>query len=152
MLFNYFIYCLDSKLRNSSIKNTKTFKPNVLYGKVVKVYDGDTITVASRMGRFGKLWRWSVRLNGIDCPEMRTKNVNEKHIAKIAQKTLEDRILGKMVTLKDVTFEKYGRLLCQVYHKDVCLNEWMIGKNLAVKYGGGTKEIVDWEKFYQDKI
>ena len=57
------------------MKETKIFIPPVSIAKVIKVYDGDTITVASRLPftdeRKDIIWRFSVRLNGIDCPEIR---------------------------------------------------------------------------------
>lgn len=47
----------------------------------MKVYDGDTITIATRLGGTGSLYRFSVRLLAIDTPEKRTKNKEEKEIA-----------------------------------------------------------------------
>ena len=48
-------------------------------GKVIKVYDGDTITVQFKLPyKSSPLYKISVRLNGIDCPELKTKNDVEK--------------------------------------------------------------------------
>ena len=44
-----------------------------------------------------------------------------------------------MVTLKNVDTEKYGRILADVYLDDENINEWLISKEYAVRYGGGTK-------------
>ena len=71
----------DPELAKATFKGTKTFIPDVYYGKVVKVYDGDTITIATRLGGEGPLFRFSVRLLEIDTPEKRTKNLEEKELA-----------------------------------------------------------------------
>ena len=120
-------------------------------GQVIKVYDGDTITIASKMPYpESPMYRFSVRLNGIDTPEIKGKNADEKEIAKKARDELSTLILNKTVTLKNVQSEKYGRILADVYLEDVFLNEWMIEKKFAVKYDGGTKQIPDSWKTYHE--
>jgi endonuclease YncB( thermonuclease family) len=64
-------------------EDTIPFKPPITGGRVIKVYDGDTITVASKLPyRKSPLYRWSVRIRGIDCPEMKSHDKNEKLVAK----------------------------------------------------------------------
>lgn len=118
-------------------------------GRVIKVYDGDTITIASKLPfNESPLYRLSVRLNGIDTPEIKGKNEDEKTAAKNARDSLSSFILNKYVTLKNIQSEKYGRILADVYLGDVCLNEWMIKERYAVKYDGGTKVAPSsWLKF-----
>ena len=121
-------------------KDTTPFVAPITQGKVIKVYDGDTITVAARLPYKGSLlYRFSVRLNGIDTPEIRGKNEDEKQCAQLAKKALSDIILGKTVQLREVKTEKYGRLLADVYFGNLCLNKWMIEEKYAVEYDGGTK-------------
>lgn len=120
-------------------------------GQVIKVYDGDTITIASKMPYpESPMYRFSVRLNGIDTPEIKGKNADEKEIAKKARDELSALILNKSVTLKNVQSEKYGRILADVYLEDVFLNDWMIEKKFAVKYDGGTKQIPESWKTYHE--
>jgi endonuclease YncB( thermonuclease family) len=120
-------------------------------GQVIKVYDGDTITIASKMPYLeSPMYRFSVRLNGIDTPEIKGKNADEKEIAKKARDELSALIMNKTVTLKNVQSEKYGRILAEVYLEDVCLNDWMIEKKFAVKYDGGTKQIPESWKTYHE--
>ena len=58
-------------------------------GRVIKVYDGDTITIASKLPfKESPLYRLSVRLNGIDTPEIKGKNEDEKTAAKITRDAL----------------------------------------------------------------
>lgn len=131
-------------------KDTTPFIPPVSEGKVIKVYDGDTITIASKMPwKDSPYYRFSVRLNGIDCPEIRGKSENEKKCAKMAQKMLSGNILNKIVTLKNVSLEKYGRILADVYLNDINITKCLVDSNLAVEYHGGTKQSPDdWLDYY----
>ena len=66
-------------MEHVTYKDTIPFIPPLTMGKVIKVYDGDTITIASKMPfENSPYYRFSVRLKGIDCPEIRTKNMEEK--------------------------------------------------------------------------
>lgn len=131
--------------------DTIPFVPPVKGGIVIKVYDGDTITVASKIPiPNSPLYRFSVRLNGIDCPEKRTKNISEKETALLAQKRVAELILNKRVVLQGVQLEKYGRLLARVYIGDICINDLLVNERLALAYDGGTKKVpVDWMKYYK---
>ena len=125
--------------KNASWETTIPFVPDVKEGKVIKVYDGDTITIASLIPGSTTMYRFSVRLNGIDTPEMKSKNETEKLLTHNAQRELSEKVLGKVVHLKDVSMEKYGRLLATVDYKNQNITQWMIDKGHAVKYDGGTK-------------
>ena len=118
----------------------KPFIPPISSGFVVKVYDGDTITILSKLPyKDSALYKFSVRLNGIDCPEIKGETLKEKQCAQLAKDELSKLILNKHVLLKDLKTEKYGRILAEVYLDDLHLNQYMLDKNLAVKYDGGTK-------------
>lgn len=128
--------------------DTQPFVAPIKKGVVIKVYDGDTITIASKLPyRNSPMYRFSVRLFGIDTAEMKAKDKDELEMAKLARDKLSEKILNKTVILKDIRREKYGRLLANVYCDKICLNEWMLEKKLAVSYDGGTKAIVDWKSF-----
>lgn len=135
-----------------SNENTKYPKyiPEITKGKVVKVYDGDTITIIGRVKHNPKLYKFSVRLAGIDCPEMRTHNDNEKEIAIKAKEYLVKEIFDKEITLKKVDTEKYGRLLAYVYLGKRCMNVELMVNNLAVPYDGGKKIVPDdWVEYWR---
>ena len=137
------------------IKKLSTFIPPIHKGRVIKVYDGDTITIASRVPglKDSPIYKFSVRLNGIDTPEMRTKNEEEKQVAKMAQKALSDKIMGKMILLKDVKTEKYGRLLAELYLNNEHLNKWLLDERYAIAYDGGTKVIPkSWLAYFNDGV
>ena len=133
---------LDSHdLLDISIHGTIPFIPPVEEGKVVKVYDGDTITVAAKLPYSNKYYRFSIRLTGIDSAEIKGKTLNEKAIALKARDALHDLIFGKIVKLKKVSTEKYGRLLADVYLEDLHVNKWLLDNGLAVPYDGSNKAI-----------
>jgi len=140
--------CCYYKCRNNSYEqslitweDTKPFVPPISCGIVIKVYDGDTITIASKLPYpKSELYRFSVRLNGIDSPEIKSNNEEEKTIAKEARDYLTSKILHKSVVLKNITTEKYGRILADVYLGNTNINKLMIVERFAVEYNGGTKE------------
>ena len=111
----------------------------VLYSaKVIKVYDGDTITCALDFGL--GIVQLSVRLDGIDTPEIRGSGPNEKEFATNTRDFLRDVILYELITLNCNGMDKYGRLLGTVYHNDENINNLLISKGFAYEYDGGTKK------------
>lgn len=132
-------------------KETVPFIPNITCGHVIKVYDGDTITIASRLPYHDSpLYRFQVRLRGIDCPEIKGKTEDEKFMALCAKKEMEKLVMQKRVTLKNVGTEKYGRLLADVYVNDIHVNERMLKNRLAVPYDGKTKKTPEnWKAYHQ---
>ena len=138
-------------LKNVTWKDTKPFVAPVEEAYVIKVYDGDTITIATVFPWEPKIaYRFSVRILGIDTPEKRTKDEDEKFVAGIAQKFVADKILNKYVTLQNVSTDKYGRLLANVFtDTGESIGDELIKHNLAVPYDGGTKKTPDnWKTFY----
>lgn len=121
-------------------EDTVPFICPVQSGVVIKVYDGDTITIASKIKSESKTFRFSVRLSGIDSPEIRGKSEEERRVAQAAKQALSDQILNKYITMKNIKNEKYGRVLADVYINDLHLNQWMIDNNYAVPYNGGKKQ------------
>ena len=134
--------------------DTIPFIPPVTAGFVIKVYDGDTITVAARLPYADSpLYRFPVRLRGIDSPEIRGKSPAERAAAVAARDALAARIFGRTVELRNTGSEKFGRLLADVYlTANLCaatdetsvasqsLNDWMVASGFAVKYDGGKKD------------
>ena len=117
--------------------------------EIVKVVDGDTIDVLIDLG-FDLYKKERVRIAGVDTPEKRTKDLEEKALGLDAtywmKKHLEDTITGDeeltiRTELKGGT-GKYGRLLGWLYigDADVSLNEQMITEGYAWAYDGGTKQ------------
>ena len=141
----------DVKETNEIIRweDTDQFVPPIVGGQVIKVYDGDTITIAAKLPYIeSPLYRFSVRLNGIDTPEIKGKSEDEITVAKEAKDELSKMILHKYVTLRETKTEKYGRILAEVYIGEVHINKWMIDQRFAVEYDGGTKKSPDsWMRY-----
>jgi micrococcal nuclease len=132
-------------------EDTIQFTFPITGGRVIKVYDADTITIASKLPyNESPMYRLSVRLNGIDTPEIKGKDVSEeeKEAAKVARDFVYNLVFNKFVRLENVQSEKYGRILADVYIGDIHLNELLIQNRYAVKYDGGTKKKpMSWSKY-----
>jgi endonuclease YncB( thermonuclease family) len=135
---------------DDSIKEL-SFKDQIITGKVVSVYDGDTIKVVFPLHNV--LYKWNCRLIKIDTPELRTKNENEKKYGYFVRDILRDKILNKVLSIKCEDFDKYGRLLVEIFIQDnyhlISINEWLINNKYAFRYDGGTKK--DWEEYLVNK-
>tara|TARA_B100000609_G_C17145988_1_gene398203 strand:+ start:295 stop:711 length:417 start_codon:yes stop_codon:yes gene_type:complete len=118
--------------------------------EIVKVLDGDTIDVLIDLG-FDLFKKERVRIAGVDTPEKRTRDLEEKALGIDAtnwlKKKLEDTIAGDGDELTIRTelvggTGKYGRLLGWLYINEdlISLNEQMITEGYAWPYDGGTKK------------
>jgi micrococcal nuclease len=118
-----------------------TFEGRKCEGKVVSVYDGDTVKIVIPLTdkEPDRLYRWNCRLINIDTPELRTKNKKEKEFGKQVRDFLKEKILDKVVTVSCLDFDKYGRLLVELFINDESINNWLIDKGYAKKYDGGKK-------------
>jgi len=131
----------DDYLFNIEYKDTKRFIPPIVQGKVIKVYDGDTITIASKIPNTNlPIYRFSVRLSGIDSPEIKGDSDKEKALAIVSRDALHNLIIGKVIMLRNVTTEKYGRILADIYLENLHINKWMLDNNYAIPYDGGKKK------------
>ena len=116
--------------------------------EVTRVVDGDTVDVIIDCG-FSILHKTRVRLYGIDTPESRTRDKDEKVRGKMAASFLQSAIDdGKShvirTKLKD-SKGKFGRVLGEIIVDDNNINEAMVSKNLAVRYYGQSKQEVEHE-------
>lgn len=128
--------------------DTIEYVPPISSGIVIKVFDGDTITIAKQINT---VWyRFSIRIRGIDCPEIRTRDEDEKTVAVIARDTLYTMLYGKTVQLKNIENDKYGgRYVADVYFEELNIGEFLLQKRLAVKYDGGKKNPPqNWYDYY----
>ena len=119
--------------------------------KVVKIIDGDTVDVDIDLGFGVWLHKERVRLYGIDTPESRTRDLEEKKYGLAAKAFLtgmldDDQIILK--THKDKT-GKFGRILGELWrtsnYTDKSINRYMIEKHHAVAYHGQSKEDIEKE-------
>tara|TARA_R100000030_G_scaffold92009_1_gene77373 strand:+ start:233 stop:682 length:450 start_codon:yes stop_codon:yes gene_type:complete len=117
--------------------------------KINRVVDGDTIDVTIDLG-FDLSKKERVRVAGVDTPEKRTRDLEEKALGKDATNWLKEKLEGAVAGDDDLIIRtelvggvgKYGRLLGWLYIGDgtVSLNEKMIEEGYAWAYDGGTKQ------------
>ena len=117
--------------------------------EIVKVLDGDTIDVIIDLG-FDLYKKERVRIAGVDTPEKRTRNLEEKALGEDATNWLKEKLEGAISGEDDLIIRtelkggvgKYGRLLGWLYIGDdvISINEIMISLGYAWEYDGGTKK------------
>lgn len=141
-------YSKKNNLITTTKENTKllSFKDKEFEAKIVYVYDGDTIHVVFKV--FNDYYRWNCRILGVDTPELRTKNTKEKEKGYLVRDKVREYFLDKIVKIKCNEFDKYGRLLIDVYlpenipnkNNTTFLSEWLIANEYGYAYYGGTKK------------
>ena len=117
--------------------------------KIVKVLDGDTIDVLIDLG-FDLYKKERVRIAGVDTPEKRTRDLEEKALGIDATNWLKEKLTETIQGDDELTIRtelkggvgKYGRLLGWLYvgESTISLNEQMIEEGYAWEYDGGTKQ------------
>ena len=117
--------------------------------EVNKVLDGDTIDVTIDLG-FDLFKKERVRVAGVDTPEKRTRDLEEKELGIDATNWLKEKLEGTLAGDDELTIRtelvggvgKYGRLLGWLYVGEsvLSLNEQMITEGYAWEYDGGTKQ------------
>ena len=115
--------------------------------KVVKIIDGDTVDVDIDLGFGVWLKKERIRMFGIDTPESRTRDLDEKKYGLMAKdyitKLLDDEGGIVLKTRKDAE-GKYGRILGELWRTtdfaDTSINDLMIKNHHAVSYHGQSKE------------
>ena len=117
--------------------------------KINRVVDGDTIDVTIDLG-FDLYKKERVRVAGVDTPEKRTRDLEEKALGIDATNWLKEKLDSTIAGDDELTIRtelvggvgKYGRLLGWLYIGDesVSLNEQMIEQGYAWPYDGGTKQ------------
>jgi micrococcal nuclease len=114
---------------------------------ITRVVDGDTVDAEIDCG-FDIIFKSRIRLYGIDSPESRTRDLDEKARGKMASAFLSEKIkqadFVKVQTKLDKK-GKFGRVLGSIIADDVDLNQAMVNKNLAVAYYGQSKNDIEAE-------
>jgi|GEM_PF-2097251 len=108
------------------------------WARVLRVVDGDTIYVAFFV--HGKPFKYRIRLAGIDTAEKRSTDEAEKTWALKAENTLREWVGDQLVWLKCKKYDKYGRLLAEIYSDkggySFSINESLKEIGLAYTYKG----------------
>ena len=121
--------------------------------KYLRNYDGDTITVEltelgemDKDSKFSLFWKkMSVRVNGVDTPEIRTRCAQEKVLGKQAKALVKDVLKdAEYLSLRNVKRGKYFRIVADIIINpgtpdEVNLKDILLESGLAVAYDGGKK-------------
>lgn len=116
--------------------------------KVLRIVDGDTVDIALHHEETNKIFKYRVRLYGIDTPEKRPLKSNPNRDKEIAASKRSSEALMKILEENDNIVvglfykpDKYGRLLCTLYDKNgEDINKWMVDNGYAYEYFGKTKQ------------
>ena len=130
--------------------------------KIVKIIDGDTVDVDIDLGFGVWLHKERIRLYGIDTPESRTRDLEEKKFGLKAKELVETFMpvgsIQTLITEKDKS-GKFGRILGKFRvhepHLDryIILNNFMVDNHYAVEYNGQSKqEIAEEHLRNRDKL
>jgi micrococcal nuclease len=110
--------------------------------KIVRVVDGDTVDVDIDLGF--DTWKCGerIRLYGIDTPECRTRDAEEKAAGLLAKEFVEDALhVGGTYTLTTREKGKFGRVI--VLSDRTSINAALVSEHLAVPYHGQSKQEVE---------
>jgi micrococcal nuclease len=135
--------CTDDNTEWVSLENRN------LHCKCIDVYDGDTVTLIIPFDNNN--YKVKCRLLGVDTPEIRTKNKNEKKIGFEARDYLKSKILDKIIWVKFGPWGKFGgRVIATLYMSEndtESINDHMIDKGYAYNYTGKNKKL-DFDEWY----
>ena len=113
--------------------------------KIVRVVDGDTVDVDIDLGF--DTWKCGerIRLYGVDTPECRTRDAEEKAAGLLAKEFVEDTLhVGGTYTLTTREKGKFGRYLGVIMLSDrTSVNAALVSENLAVPYHGQSKQEIE---------
>lgn len=174
---NELLKCKDCNINNFTLKGKE------FYCKVVNVYDADTCKVVFFLNN--DLVKYTIRLKGIDCPEIKPPLKDKyRHYQITAAKQSKNRLIQlctdceldveseltnskiqklinenkKIIKIKCEEFDKYGRLLANLYtdidkNKQITelfnINDKLIEEGFAYKYDGGTKKTFNYNKYLE---
>ncbi len=114
------------------------YDPYIYICEIVKVVDGDTIDCAVSLG-FDVSVRQRIRLYGVDAPESRTRDLEQKKYGKASKKFVKEFLDSDYILLKTREKGKYGRYLGDFCVGDKWLCDELIKAHHAVPYYGQNK-------------
>ena len=121
---------------------------------IKKIIDGDTFDCIMDLG-FDVLLEARVRMMGIDTPESRTRDLEEKKFGLLAKEYLTEKIdTEDIIVTTEVDNEKgkFGRILGWVWCNGVNINNQMIDEHMAVAYHGQSKDDIEQQHLANRKI
>ena len=116
---------------------------------LVKIVDGDTIDVDLDLGFAVVLKKQRIRLYGINAPESRTRDLEQKIYGLAAKERLKNLLeeAEQIIVKTEIDKKargKYGRILGTIYVGSININNLMVDEGHAIVYYGGTKQTNKW--------
>lgn len=117
------------------------------YAKVIKVHDADTVTLLFEYK--DEIIKYNIRIDGIDAPELHSKIPEEAALSKKGKEYLSNLLLYTIVRVRFKDFDKYGRILSDIYiltsptsksFQESNVSQLLIQGGYVRVYNGGTKE------------
>lgn len=135
--FAFAVMFLALSLADAAASPRQEVIPGPMTGTVLSVLDGDTVTLKVRVW-IGQEIETSLRIEGIDAPEIKSKCEKERTLAAAARTELETLLSGQSIQIYDVRLEKYaGRVLAKAQTTaGIDISRHMISKGLARPYHG----------------
>lgn len=143
----YYTYILFSKTKTlqenidwSSVKeeNVPIFVPPITFGKVLKIYTGDTFVLATKLPFFHEtietapICKFTIHLDGVSAPI-------DKENGSITKEILIQKIEHQIVQLRDVSTDRHGKIYAKVFLAEENVNEWLLKNQYVVKSQNGKK-------------
>ena len=143
----YYTYILFSKTRNlqenidwSELKeeNVPIFVPPITFGKVLKIYTGDTFVLATKIPFFhetietAQICKFTIHLDSVTAPI-------DKENGSITKEALTQKIEHQVVQLRNVSTDRHGKIYAKVFLAEENVNEWLLKNNYVVKSKNGKK-------------
>jgi micrococcal nuclease len=107
--------------------------------KLDRVVDGDTVDAHIDLG-FDITIHKRIRLAGIDTPESRTRDLEEKARGLASKDKLIELLGDGNFILESKEVGKYGRVLGTLHIDDMNINDTLVKEGFAIEYHGGTKK------------
>lgn len=136
---------LLKEFKNIDYKKIKNniFQELELDAYCFNVHDTDTISVLFKYNQ--EVIKYNIRLMGLDAPELKSKDLNERELCIKGTEYLKQLILNKLIKVKTYKTDKYGRMLGSISTLDtnpININEDLIKKGYCREYYGDAKK--DW--------
>lgn len=133
-------YNTYSGVKNINWSDTIPYIPPIDSGYVLKVYNGNTFIIASKLPYDElSLYRFSINLSGINYNEKINKTEGDIKMEQMVKDEIEKLVLNKIVTLKNIDIEKYGKIFADVYIGDLYLNKYLLEKKMVMPYNTNKK-------------
>ena len=123
-----------------------SFEGFITYAKVIKVHDADTVTLLFEYN--DTIVKYNVRIDGIDAPELHSKIPEEANLSKKGKEYLTNIVLHTIVKVVCKDFDKYGRILADIYTlktsstneiQETNVSQLLLRGGYVRTYNGGTK-------------